>query len=148
MAAKPQMTVRLAPSILHALEYIAEREGIAPAELARTLITAGAQTSLDRHGWRVDCQAGYMAWLERRAQADRAAGHPENMTGDGPGDIEIEDIDVADHGESDAPHGASATAPALFEDASLGRRPIFSKLEEADRLLRQMTPAGRKNRSR
>ena len=72
MAEKPRMTVRLAPSILHALDYLAEREAVAPAELARVQSpTAACQTALDRHGWRGDFQRDYMRWLDRRALQER-----------------------------------------------------------------------------
>lgn len=76
MAAKPQMTIRLAPSIVHAVEYLAERDGTAPAELVRTLVSAAAQRELERHGWSQDCQAAYMRALGARGDggADPAPG--------------------------------------------------------------------------
>lgn len=147
MAARPQMTVRLSQSIEHALDYIAEREKITPAELARNYITASALAHLQRHGWERDCQSDYMAWLERQAAADRAAGGA--LVG------VLADIDVAGtadqatvkHVESDGPYGPSATVEPLFPRAGLNPKPLSAIIGEADRLVSTLRPDGRKRRS-
>jgi hypothetical protein len=147
MAAKPQMTVRLAPSILHALEYLAEREGIAPAELARVQITAACQTGLDRHGWREDCQRDYMRWLDRRAAAARAA---DDGQGDGDGDIAVDGepgLATADHVEPTAPYGAFGDQfPRMGGRRSAAGSGLIGQAE-ADRLVATLRPDGRKRRT-
>lgn len=147
MAAKPQMTVRLAPSILHALIYISEREGTSPAELARAMITSASQLALDRHGWRVDCQDAYMRWLSTRSARER-----ENDGGDidlVDGESDGEDLEPASSTKSgaDGPYGPSATIPRLFEDVSPPARPLSAIIGEADRLVAQSRPDGRKRRT-
>ncbi len=66
MAAKPRATVRLTPSILHALAYCAERTEQAPAELARELIAAGVEKILTERTWRRDWEHSYRAWLAQQ----------------------------------------------------------------------------------
>lgn len=67
MAAKPRVTVRLAPSTLHALAYIAERDHLAPAEVARMMISAGVRATLQGRGWAEDHQDSWRAWLAEQA---------------------------------------------------------------------------------
>jgi len=62
MAAKPRVTVRLAPSSLHALAYLAEREGYTPAEIAREILGAGVLQTLAARGWQADWRACWGAW--------------------------------------------------------------------------------------
>lgn len=147
MAGKPRMMVRLAPSILHALEYIAEREAASPAELARTQITAACQTSLDRHGWRADCQEDYMRWLAARAASQADVGEPQD-----------EDPDIDVDGEPDpspAPRPVEPTAPYgavgdQFPTMGGWTRPDSrsnARVDEAARLVAISRPDGRKKRS-
>jgi hypothetical protein len=62
MAAKARVTVRLAPSSLHALAYLAEREGYTPAEIAREIIAAGVLQTLAARGWQTDWRGCWAAW--------------------------------------------------------------------------------------
>ncbi len=79
MAAKPRATVRLTPSILHALAYCAERTEQAPAELARQLIAAGVEKILTDRVWRRDWEQSYRAWL---AQQGAVVGRSESPAQD------------------------------------------------------------------
>lgn len=72
MAAKAQLTVRLAPANLHALAYIAQRSDFLPAEIAREMVNAGIEAVLSKRGWRRDWEQTYRAWqAEQGAVPDR-----------------------------------------------------------------------------
>lgn len=77
MAAKPRVTVRLAPATLHALAYIAERDNLAPAEAARMMLGAQVQATLERRGWGADQQAHYRAWQAEQAAAGQRSETPD-----------------------------------------------------------------------
>lgn len=74
MAAKPRVTVRLAPSTLHALAYIAERDKLAPAEAARMMVSAQVRAILEGRGWAADQQQLFRDW--ERAHATDGAPAP------------------------------------------------------------------------
>jgi predicted transcriptional regulator len=76
MAAKPRVTVRLAPSTLHALAYLAEREHTTPAEMARGMIGALVSAQLDKRGWREDWSDTYRAWLAEQGAIEGRAESP------------------------------------------------------------------------
>lgn len=99
MAAKPRVTVRLAPGTLHGLAYIAERDGLPPAEVARMMVSATVQATLQRRGWAEDHQATYRAWL---AEQGARAGRPESPT--------QADYDALAQGMPAAPDPAEAAA--------------------------------------
>lgn len=62
MAAKARVTVRLAPSSLHALAYLAAREGYTPAEVAREILSAGVLQTLAARGWQGEWRQCWEAW--------------------------------------------------------------------------------------
>lgn len=77
MAAKPRLTVRLAPSYLHALAYIAARDNLAPAEAARMLLQAQLDATLTARGWREDQQDAWRAWLAEQGAKGGRVESPE-----------------------------------------------------------------------
>lgn len=77
MAAKPRISVRLAPATLHALAYIAQRDGLPPAEAARMMLAAQVDATLAGRGWKEDARAHYRAWLAEQAAAGDRAETPE-----------------------------------------------------------------------
>lgn len=98
MAAKPRLTVRLAGSTLHALAYIAERDGLAPAEAARMMLGAQIEATLARRGWRHDQQSRYRVWLAERAAAGEKPESPDQA-----------DYDALAQGAAWRPADAAAT---------------------------------------
>jgi len=99
MAAKPRLTVRLAPSYLHALAYIAERHGSAPAEVAREMMGAQISQVLGDNVWRRDWEACYRAWQAEQGGKPGRAESPEQA-----------DYDALAAGQ------VSPTSPALRRD--------------------------------
>jgi len=77
MAAKPRVTVRLSPTTLHHLAYVAAREATTPAELARTLIDRRLQEELILRDWIKPAQEHYMAWLAEQAERGPRAEQPD-----------------------------------------------------------------------
>lgn len=77
MAAKPRITVRLAPSTLHALAYVAARDGLTPAEAARMMVSAQVDATLARRGWREDQQDHWRAWLAEQGAKSGRVESPE-----------------------------------------------------------------------
>jgi len=77
MAAKPRVTVRLAPSDLHGLAYIAALRGTTPAELARELIGLRLREELIVSDRVQACQDHYMTWLAEQAARGPRAEQPD-----------------------------------------------------------------------
>lgn len=77
MAAKPRVTVRLAPETLHQLAYVAARDAVPPAELARMLLQAQLAAVLGARGLGAECKEHWRAWLAEQA---RAGNRPESPT--------------------------------------------------------------------
>lgn len=77
MAARPRLTVRLAPSYLHALAYIAERDGLTPAEVAREMLAAMVSKKLESAGWTRDWESCYTAWKAEQGRRQGRAESPE-----------------------------------------------------------------------
>jgi len=76
MSARPRVSIRLSPSYLHALAWIAEREDAPPAELGRSMIQASIDAWLDKHGWRPQWNQAYSDWLADRAAVPNRAESP------------------------------------------------------------------------
>jgi hypothetical protein len=79
MAAKARVTVRLAPSYLHALAYIAAREGFAPAEIAREMLAALVERTLRERGWRRDWEQSYAAWKAEQGARPGRVESPDQL---------------------------------------------------------------------
>jgi len=147
MAAKPQMTVRLAPSIEHALHFLAERDGISPAELARLIITAGCQTALDKHNLRAQCQDAYMLWLTQKGPAALVIDEGDEDLGDDHFPTRAGAHATEHHVESGALYGAPATVPALGGSSQLWNDPPIQAQERRLDELFGKRADGRKRRS-
>jgi hypothetical protein len=142
MAAKPHMTVRLSPSILHGLQFIAERETMLTAELARTIISAEVRGYLAKHGLQAQCQDAYMTWLAER----RASGQADDA-----GDVELDGepdpghlhgAEASPESGASGPYGPLATHSPLFAGQGLPAKPLSQVISEADRLVERFTARG------
>lgn len=83
MSAKPRMTVRLAPSTLHQLAWLAARRGIPPAELARICLTSWCQRMIADEGKSAEWYESYRAWLDEKGAAAPSAESPRQADYDG-----------------------------------------------------------------
>lgn len=121
MAAKPRVTVRLAPSVLHGLAFVAARDGQAPAEVARLMLSAQVQATISRRGWFAEHEASYRAWLAE--QAARGV-RPESPT-------------QADYDALALGLPAPPAAPAPAPSPALAR-PLSAIVGESDALARRL----------
>jgi hypothetical protein len=89
MAVKPRMTVRLSPSYEHMLRWMAERQGAAPAEMARVTLQAQLERLLEQKVWRAQWQDAYNAELNARAAEREAATAGQILRGASPYSVHL-----------------------------------------------------------
>lgn len=77
MAARPRMTVRLSPSRLHQLAWLAGREGWPPAEYARVQLTSVCEQHIAGAGLQGAWERDYAAWQAVQGRRPGKAESPD-----------------------------------------------------------------------
>lgn len=146
MSAKPRMTVRMAPSRLHQLAWLARKAGFTPGEYARICLTAYCDREIAAGDVLSDWQRAYADWLAEQGIDEVRDDIPPQRAYD---QLALRGLDG-----QEAPPPKKYTAATLPDEPALaapmspkslaGREPRYER--EAATIVRSFGPGGRKRR--
>lgn len=147
MTARPRMTVRLSPSRLHQLAWLAQRAGWTPGELARDVLTAYCERTMVTGDLEREWRAAYNAWLADTAGLGDRAETPAQRDYDRMAERGLRPVDALP-----PPRDTAETLPAeRVDEPTAGSAPgadqelTYTALPVT--IMRKRLPSGRKYRA-
>lgn len=146
MSARPRMTVRLSPSRLHQVAWLANRAGWTPAEYARVTLVAWCDHELRGNGAEDEWRRDWNEWLQIQAGGPGKAETPDQRDYDRLGEKGLRPTDAIPDRKYTAETLPDPAREPRFKDAAgiLAREPHYER--ESATIIRSFGPDGRKRR--